>query len=172
MGKIGKILYTKVARKSKPNIENSPVKVYAVQQSREVVDLDALSAHIVEHGSPFSKGTIKGILEDTVEHIIELLLDSRRVKLDGLGTVYTTLSCTGAASADSFTSDNIKRVNPRISFDKEVKGRINTDAEFELTSSRQLQAQARKEQGQSVDELVSAAITDNGGEADSGDITP
>ena len=155
------------------NSENNGYgKYYARAAHEEMVDLDELAGHMSGHNSVFSKGTIKGILEDTVEHIIELLLDSRRVKLDGLGTVYTTLSCTGAASADSFTSDNIKRVNPRISFDKEVKGRINTDAEFELTSSRQLQAQARKEQGQTVDELVSAAITDNGGEADSGDVTP
>ena len=109
-----------------------------------------------------------------------MLLDSRRVHLDGLGTIFTTLSSEGADSADNFTAASIKRVNPRMSFDKEMRANINNNAEFELTSSRELQAQARKEMGQNIDEAIGGGTGsgsgsgsgNNGGQADPGDVTP
>ena len=182
MGQIGKILYSKVARPAKPNDKSSEKKVFALQQSRQTVNLDDIARHMTEHNSPFTKGTVKGILDDFVDHIVEMLLDSRRVHLDGLGTIFTTLSSDGADSADDFTAASIKRVNPRMSFDKEMRANINNNAEFELTSSRELQAQARKEQAQNVDGAIGATGTggtgdsgtggNNGGQADPGDVTP
>lgn len=176
MGQIGKILYSKVARLAKPNDKNSEKKVYALQQSRQTVNLDDIARHMTEHNSPFTKGTVKGILDDFVGHIVEMLLDSRRVHLDGLGTIFTTLSSDGADSAEDFTAASIKRVNPRMSFDKEMRANINNNAEFELTSSRELQAQARKEMGQNIDEAIGgntgSGSGNNGGQADPGDVTP
>ena len=178
MGQIGKILYSKVARLAKPNDKNSEKKVYALQQSRQTVNLDDIARHMTEHNSPFTKGTVKGILDDFVGHIVEMLLDSRRVHLDGLGTIFTTLSSEGADSADNFTAASIKRVNPRMSFDKEMRANINNNAEFELTSSRELQAQARKEARQAADENIGgnggsgSGGGNNGGWGDPGDVTP
>lgn len=182
MGQIGKILYSKVARMAKPNDKSSEKKVFALQQSRQTVNLDDIARHMTEHNSPFTKGTVKGILDDFVDHIVEMLLDSRRVHLDGLGTIFTTLSSEGAESSEAFTAASIKRVNPRMSFDKEMRANINNSAQFELTSSRELQAQARKEQAQNVDGAIGATGTggtgdsgtggNNGGQADPGDVTP
>ena len=178
MGQIGKILYSKVARLAKPNDKNSEKKVYALQQSRQTVNLNDIARHMTEHNSPFTKGTVKGILDDFVGHIVEMLLDSRRVHLDGLGTIFTTLSSDGADSAEDFTAASIKRVNPRMSFDKEMRANINNNAEFELTSSRELQAQARKEMGQNIDEAIGGTTNsgsgsgNNGGQADPSDVTP
>ena len=184
MGQIGKILYSKVARYAKPNDKSSERKVFALQQSRQTVNLDDIARHMTEHNSPFTKGTVKGILDDFVDHIVEMLLDSRRVHLDGLGTIFTTLSSEGAESSDAFTSASIKRVNPRMAFDKEMRANINNSAEFELTSSRELQAQARKDQAQNVDEAIgngsgsgsgsgsSSGGTSGGSNADPGDVTP
>lgn len=181
MGQIGKILYSKVARMAKPNDKSSEKKVFALQQSRQTVNLDDIARHMTEHNSPFTKGTVKGILDDFVNHIVEMLLDSRRVHLDGLGTIFTTLSSEGAESSEAFTAASIKRVNPRMSFDKEMRANINNSAQFELTSSRELQAQARKEQAQNVDGAIGATPSgsgdsgtggNNGGQADPGDVTP
>ena len=49
-------------------------KYYAKPHISETVDLDELADHMHGHNSPFSAGTIKGILIDAVTHIKELLL--------------------------------------------------------------------------------------------------
>lgn len=51
----------------------------------ETVDLDKLSEHMNKHNTPFSKGTIKGILTDMVSCIIELGLEGKAVKIPDLG---------------------------------------------------------------------------------------
>lgn len=52
--------------------------------STEVIDLDGLAAHMASHNSPYSKGTIYGILTDMVACIRELTLASKSVKIPNL----------------------------------------------------------------------------------------
>lgn len=65
-------------------------KYYAKPHISETVDLDELADHMHGHNSPFSAGTIKGILIDAVTHIKELLLMGKNVKLDNLATSTST----------------------------------------------------------------------------------
>lgn len=51
----------------------------------ETIDLDKLAEHMNKHNTPFSKGTIKGIISDMVSCIIELALGGRAVKIPDLG---------------------------------------------------------------------------------------
>ena len=168
------INYSLAARLSKPSDKNSEKKVYATAQSQDVIDLKDLAGHIATHGSPFSKGTIMGLLTDTMLCIRENLLEGKKVQLGDMGAFFVTLSCEGAASADSFSPSMIKDVNVRWSASDEFRTLLN-EASFRQVATRQLQAQSRKEMRQTADEVVSAAITggdDNGGEAESGDVTP
>jgi predicted histone-like DNA-binding protein len=59
-------------------------KWYAVAIINQTIDVDGLSEHMAAHNTPFSKGTIKGILTDAVSCIKEQILAGNAVKLDDL----------------------------------------------------------------------------------------
>lgn len=59
-------------------------KWFARAVSDEVYDLDKIAEHMAKHNSPFSAGSIKGVLTDMVECIKELLLDGKSAKIDDL----------------------------------------------------------------------------------------
>ena len=47
-------------------------------------DVPALAKHMAEHNTPFSEGTIRGILTDMVKCIRHLTLDGNTVKIENL----------------------------------------------------------------------------------------
>jgi predicted histone-like DNA-binding protein len=59
-------------------------KWYAVAIINQTIDVDGLSEHMAAHNTPFSKGTIMGILTDAVSCIKEQILAGNAVKLDDL----------------------------------------------------------------------------------------
>ena len=59
-------------------------KFYARAFHDETVGLEELAEHMANHNTPYSKGTIHGVLKDMVACVRELLLDSKKVKLDNL----------------------------------------------------------------------------------------
>ena len=54
----------------------------------ETMDTEGLAQHIAEHGSVFTEDVVNGVLDKARRCILELLLDSKKVKLNGLGTFY------------------------------------------------------------------------------------
>ena len=88
-------------------------KAYGTAQVREVLNLDQFCQHVADHNSPFSKGTIKGVLEDAVSCLREQILAGNKVNLGALGGFYAELATEGAATPDAFTASNIKEVNTR-----------------------------------------------------------
>lgn len=71
---------------SKNNNQYSPCygKYYAYADNEKPIDLEGLAEHMSEHNTPFSKGTITGILKDMVSCIRELNLNGQPVKIDNL----------------------------------------------------------------------------------------
>jgi predicted histone-like DNA-binding protein len=63
-----------------------------------------LSNHIAEHGSIYTPDVVYGVMEKFRSCLLEMLLNSKKVKIEGLGTFYTTLECVkgGAVSKDKF----------------------------------------------------------------------
>ena len=59
-------------------------KAYCRVDYKEEFDIDKLADHMAEHNTPFSKGTIKGILTDMVSCIRELTLNGNTVKIANL----------------------------------------------------------------------------------------
>ena len=90
-------------------------KYYAKPVVEETVDIDGLSEHMDNHNSPFSKGTIKGILTDACVHIKELLLLGKNVKLDDLAIFSIGIkNKVGAESEEAFSvTKNIEGVKLR-----------------------------------------------------------
>lgn len=132
---------------------NEAPKAYARNQVNEVWTLEKFAKHIASHNGVYSRGTVKGVLSDMCECLVEQLLNGNRIQLGELGTFGITISSTPAESLDKFTAKNIKAVNilftPGVDFDN-LLGR----SEFNLVASRVAQLavlKAEKKMEGSVD---------------------
>ena len=111
-------------------------KHYARVKYLECLNTRKLSNHIAEHGSVYTPDVVYGVMEKFRNCLIEMLLQSKKVKIDGLGTFYATIECKkgGAVSKDKF------------SVQKDVEGlhiRFMPEQEQEMNiSSRQFLKQA------------------------------
>lgn len=65
--------------------------------AEETIGLEELSEHMANHNTPFSKGTINGILTDAVGCIRELLLLGKNVKLPDLAIFSVGIRVKGGA---------------------------------------------------------------------------
>ena len=79
-------------------------KWYARVKYLESLNTRKLSNHIAEHGSIYTPDIVYGVMEKFRSCLLEMLLNSKKVKIEGLGTFYTTLECVkgGAVSKDKF----------------------------------------------------------------------
>jgi len=59
-------------------------KAYARVDQKQTYTIEMLAEHMADHNTPFSKGTIQGILTDGVGCIRELCLAGNTVKIDNL----------------------------------------------------------------------------------------
>ena len=87
-------------------------KFYARIISDGTVDVKGLAEHMAKHNTPFSPGTITGIITDAIACIKELALDGKRITLDGLVSIGLSITHKmGAVSADEFSvSKNVDKV--------------------------------------------------------------
>ena len=163
--RIGKLKYSLALRKSNPSEKNSEKKVYAVMQSNETIGVENLVKHMKEHNTPFTGGTLKGVLSDALECIIEQMLAGNRVNIPGLGTFYVTISSQGVDSASEFNpAAHVTAVTPHILFDQSYWDDMASKVDYELTTTREEQAKARKDAKAAIDaELGVEGDDDTGG---------
>ena len=77
-------------------------KYYARAFHDETITMDQLAEHMSTHNTPFSKGTIYGVLQDMVVCARELMLDGKKVKLDNLAIFGLGLSSRPADTPQDF----------------------------------------------------------------------
>lgn len=77
----------------------APEKTYAVVQSRGRMNLMEIAQHMADHTSPFSAGTINGVLTDLVSCSAELLCDGWILDFGALGTLKLTLESRGVCES-------------------------------------------------------------------------
>ena len=65
-------------------------KWYAQIKNLETLNTRKLANHISEHGSIYTPDVVYGVLEKFRSCLIEMLLNSKKVKIEGLGTFYCT----------------------------------------------------------------------------------
>lgn len=65
---------------------------YAKAVSTETLNLRDMAKHITSHGSPYTADVVMGVLEAYRSCLIEQLLESKKVKVEGLGTFYVTIA--------------------------------------------------------------------------------
>jgi predicted histone-like DNA-binding protein len=64
---------------------------YAKVRALETLNTRKLANHISEHGSIYTPDVVYGVLEKFRSCLVEMLLESKKVKIEGLGTFYCTL---------------------------------------------------------------------------------
>jgi predicted histone-like DNA-binding protein len=79
-------------------------KWYARLKSIETLSTERLAKHISEHGSVFTADVVEGVMKKVKTCLVEMLLESKKVKISGLGTFYLTAECTkgGADKEEDF----------------------------------------------------------------------
>ena len=142
---IGYLRYSIGKRKTNPSDKDSEEKFVAMAQARESIDINLLAQHMSEHGSPFTSGTIKGVIEDAVTHIIELLRQGYSVRLDGLCSLRLTFRCEPQTLVENVIPSNVvKKVNIRALVDESAVNAVNSNIEYEYVMTRAAQAAAKK----------------------------
>ena len=179
---IGHIPYGLGLRLVNPSEKESAKVVVATAQQLEVIDLPLLAKHVKEHGTPFSEGTIYGVLTDAVACVIEMLRAGYGVKLDGLGKFGVSLQSTGAKDAGEFSAANITGVKLTFQPDEDVKTALNTNMEFDYVGTRRQQAAAKQTEKTDLNEALGTTDSGSGssgsgdtggsGSGDPGDVTP
>ena len=156
---MAKILY-----EVKQNQNSSSVaygKWFAQVKTLETLNTRKLAQHISEHGSIYTPDVVYGVLEKFRSCLIEMLLESKKVKIEGLGTFYTTLENTkgGAQSKDKFNvNSHLKALHIRFLPEQTTEENI---------SSRQFLKQA---EFINIDSLLKKEEeTENGGDSTGGD---
>ena len=86
---MAKILYE--VKKNQNSHSLAYGKWYAQIKSLETLNTRRLANHISEHGSIYTPDVVYGVLEKFRSCLLEMLLESKKVKIEGLGTFYCTL---------------------------------------------------------------------------------
>ncbi len=149
-----------------------PAKAYGVNQVREVWTLEKFSKHIADHNGVYSRGTVKGVISDMCECLVEQLLNGNKIKLGELGDFCVSLQTEGAESKEKFTSANIKAVNIVFSPGADFENLVDK-AEFNPVASRAAQAallKAEKADEATVD-LIAAKKKKTSADTSTGDTT-
>lgn len=104
-------------------------KYYARVKNLENLNTRKLANHISEHGSVYTPDVVYGVLEKFRSCLLEMLLNSKKVKIDGLGTFYTTIECQsgGALTKDKFSvTRDIKGLHIRFLPEQEQEQNISS----------------------------------------------
>ena len=138
------IKYSIAIKGTKPGTKKAEItetKAYGEAQTDEILSLDEFCKHIAEHHSPFSKGTIKGVLSDAVGCLREQLLAGNKVKLGDLGDFHVELATKGAKTTEEFNTSYIENINVRWTPGKDFKN-LRSEADFQLVPNRKAQSEA------------------------------
>ena len=105
------------------------LKWFAHAKSVETMNTRKLSQHISEHGSIYTPDVVFGVLEKFRSCLVEMLLESKSVKIDGLGTFYTTIENEpgGADKEEDFNvQKNLKALHIRFIPEQEQELNISS----------------------------------------------
>ena len=104
-------------------------KWFAHGKTIETLNTRKMANHISEHGSIYTPDVVFGVLEKFRSCLVEMLLESKRVKIDGLGTFFTTIENEkgGAASQEEFNvGKNLKALHIRFIPEQEQELNISS----------------------------------------------
>ena len=124
---MAKILYE--VKKNQNSHSAAFGKWYAQIKSLETLNTRKLANHISEHGSVYTPDVVYGVLEKFRSCLVEMLLESKKVKIEGLGTFYCTLENqkNGALKKEEFNvNKHLKALHIRFLPEQEAEMNISS----------------------------------------------
>ena len=128
-------------------------KWYARLKSIETLNMTKMANHIADHGSVFTQDVVEGVMKKFKTCLLEMLLESKKVKIAGLGTFYLTAECTkgGADKEEDFNvNQHLKALHIRF---------LPDQTEEDNLSSREF---IKKAEFVNVKSLLSSGNTEGG----------
>ena len=108
---LGTSKYRKVSRTPQSG-ENAGKKLwYATAVSDREMNFEDFVTHISEHNSPYSRGTIHGVLMDTLDCLKELILDGKSVRFSDLGLFSIGMTSRGEETREKVTAASVQGVH-------------------------------------------------------------
>jgi predicted histone-like DNA-binding protein len=127
-----------------PQNKNEEKKAYAKAQINGQLSLKELSTEVASKCT-VHRADVSAVLIATVESMLAALKAGKQVDFGELGKFRLQISSKGAMSAKQFTSANIKGVNIQYIPGEDLDNLFD-DMEFNLVTSRELQAKALRAQ--------------------------
>ena len=107
----GTLKYRKVSRTPQVGKEAGKKKYYATAVQDREMGFEDFVTHVADHNSPYSRGTVHGVLMDTLDCLKELVLDGKSVRFSDLGLFSLGMSSKGEETPDKVTAASIKGVH-------------------------------------------------------------
>ena len=155
---MAKILYE--VKKNQNSHSAAFGKWYAQIKNLETLNTRKLANHISEHGSIYTPDVVYGVLEKFRSCLVEMLLESKKVKIEGLGTFYCTLENqkNGALKKEDFNvNKHLKALHIRFLPEQTTEENI---------SSREF---LKKAEFINIEQLLKGDENGNGGNSTGGD---
>ena len=152
-------------------------KWYAKIKSLETLNTRKLAQHISEHGSIYTPDVVYGVLEKFRSCLVEMLLNSKKVKIEGLGTFYCTIENQkrGALKKEDYSvREHIKGLHIRFLPEQTTEENISSreflkKAEFVLIDSLLPKEEASPNPSEGGGSNPTPVPTNNGDEPNDGD---
>ena len=88
---------------------------YGRAKALESINTRKLASHIADHGSIYTSDVVFGVLEKFRSCLVEMLLNSKRVKIDGLGTFYCSIESSGCNTKEKYSvTEHIRGLHIRF----------------------------------------------------------
>ena len=174
---MGEIQIQKIQRtvqvKDADNKRKKVQKTYGKIIYRKTLSLDDMPEHIMKHGSVYTEDFVIGVITKLKNCMQEMLAEGHKVKLDGIGTLYPTLTSAGVADAKDYTpSENITRVGIAFLADQSRKSMYKASSmRNAVTLSTSLYSNLTGENDSSTGSGTNENQNQNGGSTENGDGT-
>ena len=107
----GTLKYRKVTRTPQSGPNANKKMWYATSVTDREMDFEAFVTHISEHNSPYSRGTVHGVMMDMLDCLKELILDGKSVRLGDLGLFSIGMSSHGEVSRDKVSAASVEGIH-------------------------------------------------------------
>lgn len=111
MAKKGTLKYRKVSRTPQVGKDAGKKKFYVTAVQDRTMEFEDFVTHISEHNSPYSRGTVHGVLMDTLDCLQELILDGKSVRFADLGLFSIGMTSRGEDNAEKVNASSITGVH-------------------------------------------------------------
>ena len=107
----GTLKYRKIQRTPQTGVNAGQTKWYATAVTDREMSFEDFVSHISDHGSPYSRGCIHGVLMDALDHLQELVLDGKSVRLGELGLFSMGMTSRAEETKGEVTNKSIQGVH-------------------------------------------------------------